>query len=106
MAPKAKNMAGSTRSRKGEASGSSSGQEPTVNELGLRFIFENLGDCNLTLVRQFYANWLTEIKYKTMHVRGKNVKFSARILNKLLGTPNCDHEEFNNLKDKPPYKYI
>ncbi|KAH0761200.1 hypothetical protein KY290_017273 [Solanum tuberosum] len=62
MAPKAKNIAGSKRSRKGEASGSSG--------------------------------------------RGKDVKFLARILNELLGTPNCDPDEFNNLKDKPPYRDI
>ncbi|KAG5612368.1 hypothetical protein H5410_023649, partial [Solanum commersonii] len=62
-----------------------------VHELGLRFIFANLGDCNLTLVREFYANWLTETKYKIAPVRGKNVNFSARILNELLGTPNWKH---------------
>ncbi|KAH0761116.1 hypothetical protein KY290_017189 [Solanum tuberosum] len=151
MAPKVKNVAGSKRSRKGEAFGSSSGREPvqkfskkaverygwdwfacqqeakymgdefvnevrlqsqfpdiyqTVNDLGLRFIFENLGDCNLTLVRKFYANWLTETKYKTVPIRGKDVRFSARILNELLGTPNCDPDEFNGLKDKPPYRDI
>ncbi|KAG5572506.1 hypothetical protein H5410_062272 [Solanum commersonii] len=77
-----------------------------VNELVLRFIFENSGDCNLTLVREFYANWLTETKYNIVPVRGKDVKFSAQILNELLGTPNCDPDEFNTLKDKPPYRDI
>ncbi|KAG5572939.1 hypothetical protein H5410_062705 [Solanum commersonii] len=124
MALKAKNMAGSKRSRKEEASGPLAvGNQyknlekrlckgmvgnglHTVNELGLRFIFENLGDYNLTLVREIYANWLTKTKYKTVPVRGKDVKFSARILNELLGSPNCDHDEFNCLKDKPPYRDI
>ncbi|KAG5594233.1 hypothetical protein H5410_035465 [Solanum commersonii] len=124
MAPKATNVAGSKRNRKDEAFGSSSGREQfacqqeakymgdefvnevrlqsqfpaiyqTINELGLRFIFENLGDCNLTLVREFYANWLTETKYKTVSVRGKDVR-----------TRNCDPDEFNSLKDKPPYRDI
>ncbi|KAH0712076.1 hypothetical protein KY289_008035 [Solanum tuberosum] len=139
MAPKAKNVAGSKRNRKGETFGSSSAWEPiqkfgkkvvqrygwewfacqqeakymgnefvneTVIELGLRFIFDNSGDCNLTLVREFYANWLTETKYKIVPVRGKDVKFSARILNELLGTPNYDLDELNNLKDKPLYRDI
>ncbi|KAH0754921.1 hypothetical protein KY290_025191 [Solanum tuberosum] len=131
MAPKSKNVAGSKRSRKGEAPGSSSDREP-VQKFGKKaverygwewfecqreakyigdeflkeFIFDNLGDCNLTLVREFYANWLTETKYKTVPVRGRDVKFSARILNELLGTPNCDPDEFNNLKDKPLYRDI
>ncbi|KAG5580086.1 hypothetical protein H5410_050713 [Solanum commersonii] len=78
----------------------------TFNELGLRFIFENPGDCNLTLVREFYANWITETKYITVLVRGKDVKFSARILNESLGTPNCDPDVFNDLKDKPPYRDV
>ncbi|KAG5581212.1 hypothetical protein H5410_051839 [Solanum commersonii] len=78
----------------------------TVIQLGLRFIFHNPGDCNLTLVREFYANWLTETKYKIVPVRGKDVKFSARILNELLGTPNYDPDEFNSLKDKLPYRDI
>ncbi|KAH0679319.1 hypothetical protein KY284_020404 [Solanum tuberosum] len=78
----------------------------TVDELGLRFIFDNPGDCNLTLVREFYANWLTETKYKIVPVRGEDVKFSAHILNELLGTPNCDPDVFNDLKDKPPYRDI
>ena len=53
-----------------------------------------------------YANWLTETKYKTVHVREKYVMFSARILNEVLGTPNCDFDMFNDLKDKPPYRDI
>ncbi|KAH0649907.1 hypothetical protein KY284_029819 [Solanum tuberosum] len=151
MAPKVNSVAGSKRSRQGEAFGSSSGWELVqkfgkkaverdvwewfecqreakyigdefVNEvrlqsqfldiyqigheLSLRFIFDNSRDCNLTLVREFCANWLTETKYKTVPVRGRDVKFSARILNELLGTPNCDPDEFNNLKEKPPYRDI
>ncbi|KAH0646412.1 hypothetical protein KY284_034296 [Solanum tuberosum] len=76
MAPKDKNVVGSKRSRKGEASGSSSGREP-VQKFGKKVV-----------------------------QRGKDVKFSTQILNELLGTPNCDLDEFNNLKDKPPYRDI
>ncbi|KAH0712066.1 hypothetical protein KY289_008025 [Solanum tuberosum] len=150
MAPKAKNVVGSKRSRNGEASGFGSWEpvqkfgkkaverygwewfecqrEPkymgdkyvhevrlqsqfpiiyrTMVELGLRFIFDHRGDCNLSLVREFYANWLTETKYKSVPIRGKDVKFNATILNEFLGTPNCDSNDFNTLKDKPPYRDI
>ncbi|KAH0689707.1 hypothetical protein KY289_017065 [Solanum tuberosum] len=37
---------------------------------------------------------------------GKDVKFSARIMNELLGTPNCDPDVLNDLKDQPPYRDI
>ncbi|KAH0709561.1 hypothetical protein KY284_010988 [Solanum tuberosum] len=150
MAPKAKNVAGSKQSRKGEASGSRN-REPVqkfgkkaverygwtwfdcqreakymgdeyvdevrlqsqfpviyriVVELGLRFIFYHPGDCNLSLVREFYANCLMETKYKIVPIRGKDVEFSARILNELLGTPNYDADDFNMLKEKSPYRDI
>uniref|UniRef100_M1DJE3 Putative plant transposon protein domain-containing protein n=1 Tax=Solanum tuberosum TaxID=4113 RepID=M1DJE3_SOLTU len=155
MAPKAKSVAegaGSKRNIKGEASDSSSSQEPfqkfgkkvveryghewfecqkeakylgdeyvnevrlqtqfpviynTINALGLRFMFENPGDCNLTLVREFYANWNTETRFnKTVPIRGKDVRFTAKLLNLLLGTPNCEDGDFNKLKENPPYRDI
>lgn len=55
---------------------------------------------------EFYANWLTEIKYKTVPVRWKDVRFSTRILNEVLRTPHCNADLFNELKDKPPYRAI
>lgn len=33
-----------------------------VNELGLRFMFDNPRDCNLTVVREFYANCTLSIR--------------------------------------------
>ncbi|KAH0773550.1 hypothetical protein KY290_010687 [Solanum tuberosum] len=49
----------------------------TVAELGLKFIFDHPSDCNLSLV-----------------------------LNELLGTPNCDANKFNRLKETPLYRDI
>ncbi|KAG5571889.1 hypothetical protein H5410_061655 [Solanum commersonii] len=150
MDPKARNVAGSKRSRKGEASGLDNRvpaqnfkkkavkaygllwfdcqREPkymrdkyvdeirlqsqflaiyrTVVELGLKFIFDHLGDCNLALVHEFYANWLTETQIKHVPIRGKDVRFSTRVLNELLGTPNYDADKFNRLKKTPPYRDI
>ncbi|KAG5572955.1 hypothetical protein H5410_062721, partial [Solanum commersonii] len=150
MAPKAKNVAGLKRSRKGEAFGFKNREpiqkfgkkgvehygwesfecqcEPkhmgdeyvhevklqsqfpdiyrTVLDLGLRFIFNHSGDCNLSLIREFYLNWLTETKYKIVSIRGTDVKFNATILNEFLETPNCDSDAFNKLKDKPLYRDI
>ncbi|KAG5583025.1 hypothetical protein H5410_053652 [Solanum commersonii] len=113
MAPKAKNVAGSKRSRKGEAFGFGNqepiqkfGKKEVEQYVGLRFIFDHPRDCNLSLVREFYANWLTKTNYKIVPIRGKDVKFNATILNEFLGTPNCDSDDFNTLKDNPPYRDI
>ncbi|KAG5611166.1 hypothetical protein H5410_022447 [Solanum commersonii] len=74
----------------------------TVNALGLRFMFEDQGDCNLTLGQEFYANWNTETRFnKTIPIRGKDVKFTSKVLNLFLGTPNCEAEDFNRLKEHP-----
>ncbi|KAH0679294.1 hypothetical protein KY284_020379 [Solanum tuberosum] len=135
MAPKSKSVAGSKQSRKVEASRSSSGREPMqkfgkkaverygwewfecqkvtkymgdefVNEVRLQATFLDIYRTVNELVREFYANWLTETKYKTVPVRGENIKFNAQILNDLFGTPNCDPDVFNGLKDRPPYRDI
>ncbi|KAG5599531.1 hypothetical protein H5410_030901 [Solanum commersonii] len=135
MAPKAKNVASFKWSRKGEDPVERYGWEwfecqrklkymineydyevrlqsqfpviyQTVLELGLRFIFDHPGDCNLSLVCEFYANWLTETKNKIVPIRAKDVKFNATILNEFLGTPNYDFNYFNTLKDKAPYRDI
>ncbi|KAG5581078.1 hypothetical protein H5410_051705 [Solanum commersonii] len=75
MAPKAKNVAGSKRSRKSEASGF--GNREPVQKFGKKVV-----------------------------ERGKDVKFNATILNEFLATPNCDSDDFNTLKNKPPYRDI
>ncbi|MCE2055934.1 hypothetical protein HAX54_043758, partial [Datura stramonium] len=57
-------------------------------ELGLGYIFVEPKECNLTLVREFYANWDTSfgesIKVK---IRGQVVWFTYKIFNSFLETP-------------------
>uniref|UniRef100_M1E0K3 Putative plant transposon protein domain-containing protein n=1 Tax=Solanum tuberosum TaxID=4113 RepID=M1E0K3_SOLTU len=78
----------------------------TIVKLGLKFILDHSDDCNLTLVREFYANWLTKTQIKHVHIKGNDVRFSARVLNDLLGIPNCDTDEFNRLKETLLYRDI
>ncbi|KAG5600906.1 hypothetical protein H5410_032276 [Solanum commersonii] len=119
MAPKSKNVEGSKRSRKGEAFGFEN-REP-IRKFGKKVV-QRYGwewfDCQCepkymgdeyihkSLVSEFYANWLTETKYKTVSIRGKDVKFNATILNEFLGTPNCDSDACITLNNKPPYRDI
>ncbi|KAG5600525.1 hypothetical protein H5410_031895 [Solanum commersonii] len=53
-----------------------------------------------------HVNTRRSIWATNLSMRGKDVKFLARILNEFLETPNCDPNEFNSLKDKPPYRDI
>ncbi|KAG5611602.1 hypothetical protein H5410_022883 [Solanum commersonii] len=98
MAPKAKNVAGSKRSRKG-AFGSSN-REPTqkfrknaVKAYGLLW-FDYQRD------PKYMGNEYVD------ELRGKDVRFSAQVLNEFLGTPNCDADKFNRLKKTPQYRDI
>ena len=55
----------------------------------------NQGECNLSLVREFYANWNTRrVEINSGYVRKSGVHFYVEALNEMFGTPNCDHAEF------------
>ncbi|KAG5567918.1 hypothetical protein H5410_065066, partial [Solanum commersonii] len=54
----------------------------------------------------FYANWLTETQIKHVPIRGRDVRYLAWVFNELLGTPNCDANEFSRLKETPLYRDI
>ncbi|KAG5572909.1 hypothetical protein H5410_062675 [Solanum commersonii] len=78
-----------------------------VCNLGLHYVFENEGDCNLTLVREFYENWITETGYnKSVPIRSNTIHFTSKVLNVFLGTPQCDAYDYNRLKETPPYRDI
>ncbi|MCE0482520.1 hypothetical protein HAX54_041331, partial [Datura stramonium] len=56
------------------------------HNLGLGYVFAKLEDCNLTLVREFYADWDTSFGESTkIKIRGQVVCFNARSFNALLG---------------------
>ncbi|KAG5594110.1 hypothetical protein H5410_035342 [Solanum commersonii] len=67
---------------------------------------QNTWETNLSMSAQILCQLLTETKYKTVPVKGKDIKFNAQILNDLLGTPNCDPNMFNGLKDRTSYRDI
>uniref|UniRef100_M1DW61 Uncharacterized protein n=1 Tax=Solanum tuberosum TaxID=4113 RepID=M1DW61_SOLTU len=90
MAPKAKNVAGSKQSRKGEAFGSSSGQEP-VQKFGKK------------VVERYGWEWFKcqrEVKYMGDEFVNKNVRYSrAAVVDR--GRPVTD-EEMETLADRYP----
>lgn len=79
-----------------------------IYNLCLQYIFVDQGECNLTLVREFYANWNTENSQcnSQVVVRGKRVRVSTRAWNRFLGTPNCPNAEHLTMIEHPPYRDI
>lgn len=53
-----------------------------INALGLQYVFMNQGECNLNLVREFYANWNVYcVDINNGFIRDSLVRFSVEALN-------------------------
>ncbi|MCE3051964.1 hypothetical protein HAX54_051256 [Datura stramonium] len=64
-------------------------------------------ECNLTLVREFNANWDTSFGERTkVKIWGPVVHFTTKTFNVFLGTPVVDPSEYFILLEKPPYHDI
>ncbi|KAG5580894.1 hypothetical protein H5410_051521 [Solanum commersonii] len=117
MAPKAENVAGSKRSRMGKASGSGN-REPTqkfrkkaVKAYGLLWFDcqqepKYMGDKYVDEVRlqtQILAMYRTVVELGLKFIFDHSNDCNLTLL---LGIPNCDADEFNRLKETPPYRDI
>ncbi|MCE2055168.1 hypothetical protein HAX54_042091, partial [Datura stramonium] len=59
-----------------------------IRELGAGYVFNEPERCNLTLVREFYANWDASFEKSTkVNIRGQVVRFMAMRFNAFLETP-------------------
>ncbi|KAG5616546.1 hypothetical protein H5410_016370 [Solanum commersonii] len=58
-----------------------------IRELGMEVVFADPDECNLHMVREFYANWAPEARSNYVTVRGKNVPITPTGINEILGTP-------------------
>ncbi|MCD7458900.1 hypothetical protein HAX54_039572 [Datura stramonium] len=81
-------------------------QEDRLITLGLGFVFDARGDCNLNMVREFFANWMPKERSNQVKIRGQIIAFVPISLNRLLGTPHVDPQPFVNIVKKPPYRDI
>ncbi|XP_016577508.2 uncharacterized protein LOC107875339 isoform X2 [Capsicum annuum] len=77
-----------------------------IEALHMNFLFEQPSECNLSLVREFYANWDLRNKDAEVEVRGRVVTFTANCVNDLLGTPVVDAEPLKRMNVEPPYQHI
>ncbi|KAG5581535.1 hypothetical protein H5410_052162 [Solanum commersonii] len=57
-----------------------------IRELGMEFIFAEPAECNLHMVREFYANWAPEARSHYVTVRDRNVPITPTGINDILGT--------------------
>ncbi|MCE3215842.1 hypothetical protein HAX54_003734, partial [Datura stramonium] len=60
----------------------------SISELGLGYVFAEPEECNLALVREFYANWDTSFGDNTkIKIQGQVVHFTARSFNAFWYNP-------------------
>lgn len=71
----------------------------------MAFVFDQPMECNLYLLREFYANWDPRDPNHEVKIRGKVVTFTAKDLNDLLGTPEADAVQLRQLIITPPYTH-
>ncbi|XP_047266679.1 uncharacterized protein LOC124897641 [Capsicum annuum] len=77
-----------------------------LEQLQMQFLFYQPYECNLRLVREFYANWDPYNGDSSVQIRGQLVTFTPHTLNVLLGTPDADPQILKELYIQPPYRQI
>ncbi|KAG5575871.1 hypothetical protein H5410_056005, partial [Solanum commersonii] len=78
-----------------------------IRELHMEFIFAEGRECNLQMVREFYANWEPDARSHFMTVRGVIVTITPAVLNDIMGTsPNAEPLVLTGLNVRPPYRAI
>ncbi|KAH0636011.1 hypothetical protein KY285_035712 [Solanum tuberosum] len=78
-----------------------------IRELGMDFIFAEPKDCNLHMVREFYANWEPEARSHYVTVQGRNVLITPSSINDILGSPHdTDRLVLTGLNIRHPYRAI
>ncbi|MCD7460847.1 hypothetical protein HAX54_044595, partial [Datura stramonium] len=68
-----------------------------INTLGMDFIFNKPRECNLHMVRDFYANWDPTLCIHTIKIQGQVIQFEEHPLNAILGTPDTDPHPLRQL---------
>ncbi|KAG5596044.1 hypothetical protein H5410_037276 [Solanum commersonii] len=78
-----------------------------IQELQMKFIFNEPIECNLHMIREFYANWATEFRSHFVKVQGVDVTLTPAILNNIVGIPpDADSLVLTWLNIRPPYRAI
>lgn len=73
----------------------------------MKFIFAERGECNLHMVREFYASWAPDTRSHFVTVRGVNVTITPAVLNDIVRTsPNAKPLVLTELNIRPPYRAI
>uniref|UniRef100_M1D8X4 Putative plant transposon protein domain-containing protein n=1 Tax=Solanum tuberosum TaxID=4113 RepID=M1D8X4_SOLTU len=77
-----------------------------LQELHMGFIFQDPSECNISVVREFYANWKPDARSHFVTVRGVEVQLTPSTINQLLGTADSPADVLTAINISPPYQQI
>lgn len=77
-----------------------------IKELDLQFLFGQPFECNLSLMRDFYANSYPYDRDFEVKIRGQVITFNAHTLNAFLRMPEVDPKSLKLMYIEPPYAHI
>lgn len=75
-------------------------------ELHMGFIFQEPSECNISVVREFYAKWKTNSHSHYVTLRGVEVPFNSTVLKQLLVTVDASSNVLTGINISPPYLEI
>lgn len=78
----------------------------SIFELGLSYVFNNLGYINVSLVCEFYARWDPEDEDQLVPLRGRLIDISVSSLFSHFGAPDIPHDPLRNFIARPTYQEI
>lgn len=74
-----------------------------VHDLGLGFVFNNLGDANINLIGELYARWDLGDEEQSVPICGRFINISANALSNHLKAPDVPHAPLANFITQPSY---
>ncbi|KAG5620145.1 hypothetical protein H5410_005363 [Solanum commersonii] len=77
-----------------------------LQELHMGFIFQDPSECNVSVVREFYANWKPDARYHFVIVRGVEVPLKPSAINQILGTADAPSDVLMGINISPLYQQI
>ncbi|KAG5615721.1 hypothetical protein H5410_015545 [Solanum commersonii] len=75
-----------------------------LQELHMCFIFQDPSECNVSVVREFYANLKPDARSHFVIMRGVEVSLTPVLLNQILGTTDDPPDMLMGINISPPYQ--
>ncbi|OIS97236.1 hypothetical protein A4A49_52609 [Nicotiana attenuata] len=78
----------------------------SINELGLSYVFQNCGEININLVREFYAGFDPEDLEQLVPIRERLIDISASTICNFLGALDVPGEPLDHFIVRPTYREL